>query len=522
MAEVFMGNRARTHIPISEARIRHRLRPSCPSPAFLRFIRLAAPVYARFALHFTDIEIRHPERLVSVWNHFQQHESRLLLAFRHPYGDEPQLFSTVFDCLLAREARKMGLPLPERPHARLLHGYEVALWGDVIIRTVLPLSGALPVYHRKTDASGMKLIRAVLKDGPHPVALAPEGQVSYRSETLPRLEPGTMRMAFWCARDLEKEGRQEKTIVLPLSVHHQFDRRDIGKFMVLLKNLEKRCGLSALEDAEALHTRKAVSSKPSSATFSTSRIQASHADSSQFRQFTRERLIRIETALLGLAETHYSSLCGYKPPESGDVLLLARDNATRQKHWNSVMIAALEAGEHILGLHEMRKTSAEKTAVTLDSLIDRVYRIRHEGWERIYPMKHVGTKGQVSNAASHRLAGEAWYAMRHMEFVDLTAYLDTEYLDAEACPDGPSYDRLVETGLNLHDLSFRLMGGNFTNRDNTMRKKAIILTGKPIDVTAYLSDDEADWKNAASAATLELGEAFRQCIRDYQTSVHCL
>ena len=521
-----MGNRTRMHIPICEARIRHRLRPSSPSPAFLRFIRLAAPFYTRIALHITDIRLRNPETLVNAWKDFQEKRVRLILAFRHPYGDEPQLISIVCDTLLSKAARALGVSFPEKPHARLLHGYEVALWGNAVIRAVLPLSGAMPVYHRKTDASGMKLIRSVLKDGPHPVALAPEGQVSYRSETVPRLEPGTMRMAFWCARDLKQERRSERTLVLPISIHYRFDPRDTGKFLNLMRQLERRCGLAPTMQS----------------------VVAESPESSAFRKGMRDRLIRIETSLLRLAEEHYGALCGYMPPEPHTTADLAASPETRRQHWNNVMLSALETGERILGIwtraqggmlshaeaglegridvspksqdapDSLSSLTFLTSLTSLNSLIDRVYRIRHEGWERIYPVEEVGAPGTVRSAMAHRRAGEAWYAMRHMEFVDLTAYLDPAYLDSEHDPDGPSFDRLVEAGLNLYDLSCRLSGGNITNRNNTLRRKAIILTGNPIDVTARLPEKDTDWKKAAAEATLELGEAFRQCIHTYRES----
>ncbi len=509
-----MGNRTRMHIPICEARIRHRLRPSSPSPAFLRFIRLAAPFYARFALRITDIRLRNPETLVNAWKDFQEKRVRLILAFRHPYGEEPQVMSIVCDTLLSGAARALGMCIPGKPHVRLLHGYEVALWGDAVIRAVLPLSGALPVYHRKTDASGMKLIRSVLKEGPYPVALAPEGQVSYRSETVPRLEPGTMRMAFWCARDLKQEGRSERTLVLPISIHHQFDPRDAGKFLKLMRQLEIRCGLEPAMHATA----------------------SEWPDGSEFRKGTRDRLVRIETTLLRLAEEHYGALCGYKPPEPHDAEELADSPEKRRQHWISVMLTALDTGERILGMTphaqggmsslaeaglDGRVDASPESQVapdSLDILINRVYRIRHEGWERIYPTEAIGAPGIVRSAMANRRAGEAWYAMRHMEFVDLAAYLDTAYLDSEHDPNGPSFDRLVETGLNLYDLSCRLSGGNFTNRNNTLRKKVVVLAADPIDVTASLPEKETDWKKAAAKATLELGEAFRQCIRTYRES----
>jgi hypothetical protein len=72
----------------------------------------------------------------------------------------------------------------------------------------------------------MKNIRAVLRDGNSPLGIVPEGQISYHSETLPRIVQGTVRIGFWCASELEKATRPEKVLILPISVHYQYDVRD--------------------------------------------------------------------------------------------------------------------------------------------------------------------------------------------------------------------------------------------------------------------------------------------------------
>lgn len=203
------------YIPIIKARYRYPLKTSKPSTVLLSILRKITPFYLRWILHFSSIELCDAEHqtvnsLVSLWRDFQDGKTRLILAFRHPYGDEPQVFSYLFDVLLKKKARRAGIPLAGHPHARFIHGYEVALWGGAFIRWLLPRIGAVPVYHVKADSAGIKAIRSIIRNGPYPIALAPEGQVSYRSETVPRLEAGCAQMGFWCADELEKEGRNER------------------------------------------------------------------------------------------------------------------------------------------------------------------------------------------------------------------------------------------------------------------------------------------------------------------------
>src|SRR5208283_2294773 len=92
-------------------------------------------------------------------------------------------------------------------------------------------------------------------------------------------------------------------------------------------------------------------------------------------------------------------------------------------------------------------------------MISRVYSIRHEGWSRIFPESDPGSLPPLERELAHRRAGEAWYAMRHMELVDIGFYLDAAYLENSLSGGGsPSIGRLAETVLNLVDLASRLTG----------------------------------------------------------------
>ena len=531
-----MGQHTRTHIPIYEARPRHTLLPSQTSPLFMAIARILSPAYLRFILKFHRVLLHQPEALLTAFRHFQQGQTRLIFAFRHPYGDEPQLLQYVFDCLVPKAARKAGQPLPSRPHVRFVHGYEVALWGDAIIRLALPLSGALPIHHLQADPSGMKRIREVLLHGDCPLALAPEGQVSYRSGAVPRLEPGTARMGFWCAKDLEKDGRKEQAVIVPVSVHHAFHEKDAKKLIQLVEDLEAFCGVSQGEKSDK----------------ATSAFQGKHLiQNPGFRQETRNRLVKLETSLLALAETHYHTMCVHTPPPVSDSpsaeaprsASSLSDPIYRQARWDALMETALQAGERILGLpvRAEEKMPSSRDAL-LEARIARVYRIRREGWERVYPLRAMSSpvskpvrhrladeaalsqsmshrladEAALSQSMSHRLAGEAWYAMRHMEFVDIMEYLDTAYLDAEKDLAGPSFNRLCETALNLHDLAHRLAGGNFTNRINPLRKTAVVLAGDPIHLSERLPAYRDNMRKAAQEVTDELKMAFESLINTYE------
>lgn len=456
----------------------------------LALLRALGPLYVKAALGVESLELRGAERLVNAWRHFQDGRARLFLAFRHPYGDEPQLFSYLFDLIVPREARRLGSALPRRTHARFVHGYEVPLWSGFLVRWLLPRIGAVPVYHARYDSASVTRIRTIAKEDDYPLALAPEGQVSYRSETLPRMENGTARIAFWCAEDLERAGRPKPVLVLPLSVHYRHDESGIGKIERLVAGLERRCGIAPSPSAPAA-------------------IPARRAD-------LKKRLVVLDLALLGLAETMY----GLRPAAGSTTAgLRAAASPTRDARLAALISAALERAESMLGIDGAGAGYGGAGARTGHSgatdTVTRLYRVRQEGWDRIYPDRDLDTMTPLERRLADRCAGEAWYAMRHMETVDLACYLDSDYMEGRPGEDGPSFDRLVECAYSLADLASRLVGGDISDRPNLLRKRAVVMAAEPIDVSARLPDYRRNRKAAVEAVTAAIAGAYEGCIQGY-------
>lgn len=453
--------------PITRAQTRRRLAPSRVS-ALVRLVDpLIMRLYLRLALKFSAIEVRRPGLILEALRDFQAKRTRLIVAFRHAYGDEPQLLFHVFNSVIPRLAKRAGSPLARSSRMRMVHDYAVPLWGGAFIRFILPRAGAVPVYHVKTDMASIKEIRSIALDDPCPLALAPEGQISYHSETLPRIEQGTARIGFWCAGDLEKAGRPEKAMVLPLSIHYRYDPRDERKVRSAVSRLYRLCGLRPVPLAknDLLGLQASVEA--------------------------------IEARVLEFAEAYYKKAGGpaLQEPSPGGA-------ADPQSRWESLRQAALDAAEHALGLSRS------------GDVMQRVYRIRQECWDRIYPETPIERLPRIPRALAHRRAGEAWYAMRHMELVDLMAYHDAAYL-AGRTASGPTFDRMVETVVNLQDLCARLMGGNITTRPNAIRKRAVLVPGPAIDLSARLPAYRQNARQAAREVTCELARSFENCIEEY-------
>jgi hypothetical protein len=434
-----------------------RERPSLIAPRLDPFalwvIRRIGPAYVKAVLGIRGLEFIHGDRLVRAFRDFQARASRLLIAFRHPYGDEPQLLSYAIVDGLPKEARRLSLPLSAKPHAVFIHGYEVPLWSDAITRWILPRSGAMPVYHARLDSGGMERIRKSLADGPYPLALAPEGQSSYHSEAVLRLEGGTMRLARWCAGDLAAAGRKERVEILPVSIHCRFEADD-ARLDSFIGRLEERIG-----------------------------ARGGKIDAAQ-------RLLAIFGVLLSRAEAYYRNGFARASRDAAAPGPEAVDPEAIEARRAAVMRSALERGEAAFGLEPR------------GDHIDRVYRIRQEGWDRIFPVDGLPARGSYSRALADRRAAEAWHASRHMELVDLLFYMDARYLDGS-----PSRDRRAEFACNLADLASRLLGGNLSDRKNPFKRRVVMAIGEPIRVGPG---------RGSGPGEADLRRAYEECIREYQ------
>jgi hypothetical protein len=439
------------------------------SLSYAAVLRLLGKPFARLGLRLRSIEFRRPEILAGAWREFQEGRSRLVIAFRHAYGDEPQLLSLAFAGALRTEARRLGSALPRIPRARFVHGYEVPLWSGAVTRWILPRSGAMPVYHAKVDRPSLERMRAALRDGPYPLALAPEGQISYRSETLPRIEEGAVRLGIWCAEELAAAGRSERVLVLPLSVHYRHDESDAPKLEALVADIEESCGMPAVPAGPAGPARPAPGGPG-------------------WKAGLAARIAAVEARLIATAEEYY----GIRPAEG----------ASRDERMDEVLEEALGRAEAAFGL------AAEGDRIA------RVYRIRQEGWDRIYPEGGLKSLTGLGRRLADRRAGEAWYVMRHMELVDLGHYLDSKYLEARN-GDGPPFDRLVEAAYSAADLASRLVGGDISHRPSILAKRAVIAASPPIDMGALLAAAAGDRRAAARAALAELEGAYLREIKEY-------
>lgn len=417
----------------------------------ISFFRNIVTPYAR-SLKFNEPEILHPERLLSAWKDFSDKKTRLILGFRHAYGDDPQMMVYTIHHVLPKLGRKNRARLPRLTHAHFIYGSEVPLWSGPFVRWLLPRAGAVPVGHVHMDSKGMTRIRKMISGADFPIALAPEGHVTYASKRVLELETGTARFGFWAMEDLEKQGRTEEVCILPVSTHYRYadsSRKILSRYIA---EMEKICGLPCR---------------------SRDREPASLA----------KRLSGLGSAI----ETRLRSWYGKTAP---------LPEGAEQKDLRD---AALAQAEHILRIESPQGERA----------MARLYRIRAKAWDGIFREDLDGMDG-LQRELARRTCGEAWFAMRHMELAELLEYVPLSGVSPEA----PLED-LWETADNFRDYLERIKGGTLRNRAPRAMRTPVIVPGEPIRINDWAELYARDKKAALQAVTDRIKEEYEKCIKEY-------
>jgi hypothetical protein len=378
-------------------------------------------------------------------------QSRCITAFRHSNGGEPQLLSWFFLFKLKALAAKKGVRFARRPHAVFIYGYEVARWGGWIVRLVMPQMGAMPVHHAKMDNKSMDRIYRAIIDGPYPVALAPEGQVSYITDAVPRLESGVVRIGFRAAQKAnEKSGCPVE--ILPVSFHFRYSARGRLAMEKLLRKIEKTTGLSDKNGGKFTFT---------------------------------ERLGRCRNYILELNETRYQ----IRPDSS----------ISFDERLDRVINRALETAEQMLGL----KSEGE--------LFPRMYRLRQICWDRIVlpGTDNLDNIPRVQRGMLDLRAGEAWHIGRHQEIVDFNSYFHSPLPGEDT-----ALHNKIEYVQNLWDFANRSMGGAFADRINIAPQKIIIRFAPPVNISGRLPQYHEDKKTAIAQAMSDLEKAYLDNIKE--------
>lgn len=396
-------------------------------------VRLVSRPYLRL-LGYTGMSFSGEKEARRLWSEFAAGRVRLVVAFRHALGNDPQLTTAA----VLRGIRVAG----QRPFVQFVHGVEVGWWAGALARWILPRIGGLPVDHDARGAEALDKIRAAIVSGAHPLALAPEGQITYEARSVQRVMPGFARLGYLAAEDLAVAGRPESVLVLPLSFHHIYPRGTS-------RRIEKAVGRLEL----------AVAGSASSGDLG-------------------PRLTALRDGLFERAEDWYARNHRHRPVEGP----WSRHRAL------ALLESALAAGEDALGLpHE-------------GEFFVRLYRLRSSAWSRFYrPRDTWKSLTTLERGLAAREQTEAWTAFRHLELADIGWYLwSVEPRDDSAT------DFLADFTENLYDLMNRLMGGTIAHRKVLFPKAVRAVFGSPLDLTARLPDYRTRRKEVLAETVADL------------------
>jgi hypothetical protein len=416
-------------------------------------VKLFGRLYLFLFLGIARIFLRGKRYFFDSFDRALRGKSRCILAFRHPYGGEPQMLSWYILFKFRALAKKGGYTFAMAPHTVFVYGYEVVRWGGAVARLVMPRLGAMPVHHAKLDKRGMARIYKAIVEGPYPLSIAPEGQVSYTAESIPRLEQGVIRIGFYAAERLQNSGSDCPVEILPVSAHFRYG--SWGKFALklLVDKIERYTGLGKKNRAAGGLSLE-------------------------------ERVLRCREHILAANEKRY-----------GLPVDTARPYAERL---NAVMDAAMNYTEMLLGL---QRGGGE--------IIDRMYYVRQICWDRIYLPGRNGLDdfSPVERNIVDLRAGEAWHASRHLEVVDFSWY----FRNSPPPADAPLHIR-IEYVQNLWDFASRTMGGAYANRTNIFPRYVIFRAAPPINLSARLPEYRTGRKAVIRKVMDELKDAYMDCI----------
>lgn len=401
-------------------------------------LRTFGALYLRVARGTAGVQILRPEILHDAFKAFYDGSIRLLILFRHvEVADGPLVMHALSGALDRYDRKHGGRSLPRRPHSHFLYGKDVLNWAGAGARWVFPRLGGIPVANTRLERRAHEAIRDIILTGDYPLALAPEGQVTYQMFHVSELTAGAGTMAHWIERDLlsvakggSNGSKKPGILLLPLAIGYHLSK--------------DHCEL-----AERTLERLAAS------------LQAPPPPGATLV----DRLLRATDLVLDTVEELYQT--AYP--------VVFREAERYRGEPRSARINFL--CDRILRCAELGAVRG-----TGDSILKRLFAVRFRVYDILYPN---GVDLEALSPPLRRWSDYRIHAAttmdRHAQIVDILMYVRPEYITA-----GQSPHRAAEYALNLLDVIHRVSGGNIDSRHTPRHKRARVLVGDPIDAAAVL------------------------------------
>ena len=412
----------------------------------LRGLQWLLPLVIRFRTAISDVQAENVDTLVDLYQQFQAGKIRLLLAFRHPSTDDPLSLAYLLSRILPTVAQQRGMMLKRPLHAHFMYDRGIPLWAGNFMGWLYSKLGGTPILRGKVDRAGLRSARSLLSNGLFPLAAAPEGATNGHTEIVSPIEPGVTQLAFWCVEDLQKAGRSEEVLILPIGIRYTYLTPPWQELEQLLTDLETDTGLT----------------RPLSTT-----------SSEPFEALLYRRLYRLGEHLLGEMEGYYTrfyhqELATTRSDTSPTEPYVPITNEEFARRLNLLLNAALKVAEQYFNLPAK------------GSVIDRCRRLEQATWDCIFreDIKQIEALSPLERGLADRVAEEADLRSWHMRIVESFVAVTGKYVQEK-----PSAERFAETALLMWDMVARIKGDNPFNRPQLGRQRAVLTIGKPISVS---------------------------------------
>jgi 1-acyl-sn-glycerol-3-phosphate acyltransferase len=446
--------------------------PPAFNPLFLRFVHLLLPTWIRTQTAINHIEAENVEVLVKLYREFQEKKIRFLLAFRHPQTDDPFALVYMLSQIVPRVARQESITLESAIHAHFIYDRGIPLWAGGYVGWLASQLGGTPIQRGKADWTGLRSARDLFANGKFPMAAAPEGATNGLSEKMSPLEPGIAQMGFWCAEDLQKAGRTEQVLIVPVGIKYSYVDAPWSAIAQLLDELAVAGGLpvdttanTQIPDLETLYPR----------------------------------LLTLAEHLLSLMEQFYTRFYHLKLSPMTEEVGVDRNEALKLR-LQALLNAALQIAEQYFNLQSK------------GSLSDRCRRVEQAGWNYIFREDYKDIKGlsAVERALGDRVAEEATARMWHMRLVESFVAVSGNYIREK-----PTVERFAETVLIVWQMLAKIQGEKSFQRPKLGKQKVKITIGEPLSVTEMYpkyKENRLGAKQAVADLTNDLQQALENLI----------
>lgn len=508
------------------------LSPGKPRRAFQYLITAFGRDIVRGMMDVYRLDLENEERAVEQYRSAAQGKSRFLVAFRHPGDNDPQIAYLVLNSRLNRALRKAGIPAHQG--AIFLASTEIPLWGGPVVTFALKHAGTIPVSHGALSKSTMDTIMSTIMDSPVPVAIAPEGQVTYYSHVMPDFDQGTAQIGLWAQGRLDDRAKRAGTEpvavnILPMGVFYRFPKETWARLDRCTRDCENMLGYTG--EIPAALAKAAKKKGHADADSTEARELCAH-----FRARFAELWSRIADAAVGFYATAYGYDEAKALEEAGSACTREADGARKAETPGTPVAGSVHEGAgtpsapgagtvHAAGTtaaqicpgtpaftelrfkllcgFAMNRAERYYGVAAKGTLRDRVMFLRAHSMNLAFPAAPEGRERTwIERKLAERGAGDAYWLHRHQELVDLSWYLT-----AHTVTENDSFDQLAETAQNLTDLAQRLVGGSFGNRRRFFKKAVTVRFGAPIPVSESLALGRREAMGAISKRIREGFEA---------------